>query len=379
MKLDGRNLKAANGYKCFEFSSWKGKLFDFVKGNFSPIYKDEFLESYVFYIDNKELIFKYQYRDELWVYIIDGDVVLNKYAKEDEGCVDDKGFFQQWYTYVPHSCVEEDAIKEVDKIIGALEIVKKEQQQGTRKIKFPKKDRHGYITRKDFEAGLSDEGKEHYWALKFTKDHIKYIDKEPTIAPITLREYFRLCRQFYLANEYVPKCDGKPEELTWLRFRNIPEDPKEAYMRFADGRTDQMDEVDLDDPQDFYDWAKREGRWKDRSQGGHPNEISGKTYLRQHYTDGLNGYFVWSSFIWTYNEVAEFCKEPNVMLSDHETLVKIINGEGKIRVTPFSTNRYGYPNKEFDEPISYDNLSRKQKYRVVWDELEESQFREDRT
>ena len=38
-------------------------------------------------------------------------------------------------------------------------------------------------------------------------------------------------------------------------------------------------------------------------------------------------------------------------------------------------NRYGYPNKDFDEPVGYDNLTRKQKNKVVWDKLTEAEIK----
>jgi len=43
-----------------------------------------------------------------------------------------------------------------------------------------------------------------------------------------------------------------------------------------------------------------------------------------------------------------------------------------LEVTP-SFNRYGYPNKDFQEPVNYDDLTRKQRNKIVWDELKEAQ------
>jgi len=356
------NLQEANAVRNFEFEEWKGEIFDFVKDNFNPSHTDNTVDDYGFFIGKTRWTVRYDRGIKCWLLFIGNELIINKYDEAGENYIDGRGNVREWRSY---PTMDERFVKvlydEYKQLMSEIMTVQIEQEDGTRKIDYPKEKRYGSISRKDFYDGMDDEWRKLYWAFKFSLDDIKYIDKEPVIAPLRLREYFRLCRIYYLANQgdYI---------------KDVPDDPKEAYMRFADGRTDQLDEVDLDDPQDLYDWVKRKGRWQNRHQGGHPTEITGKTYLYPRFTEGLNGYYSWSGFIWNYDDVVTFCREPNLMLSDKEYLVEIIKGNGYLEVTP-SINRYGYPNEEFQEPVSYRHLTRKQKNKVVWNELTEAQIK----
>ena len=353
-------LQQANAVRNLEFEEWKAEIFDFVKDNFSPSHIDDTVDDYEFFIHKTKWMLRYDRGIKCWLFFIGNELLINKYDTVGESYIDDRGNVRSWKLY---PIMDEKFVKalheEFMQLKSELIIVQIEQEDGTRKIDYPRNKQFGRISRKDFYNGMDDEWRQNYWAFTFSTEDIKYIDKQPVIAPLTLREYFRLCRLYYLANQgdYI---------------RNVPDDPKEAYMRFADGRTEQMETVELDDPQDFYDWVKKQGRWQSRSFGGHPYEIIGKTYLYPHYTDGLNGYYVWRGFIWNYNEVVTFCHEPNLMLDNYEYLIEIIKGNGVLEVTS-SYNRYGYPNKEFQEPVRYENLTRKQKNKIVWDELTEAQ------
>lgn len=355
-------LQEANKIKNDKFEELKSGFFNFVKNNFNPCYHGDAFDDYVFFINKKRWTVRYDRGIKCWLFIIEFDVVLNKYDEIGEVFISPDGYLEELQL---HSIEDENLLEslhsEKQQVISKLMAVQAEQKQGIRKIIYPKEEQCGCISRKDFYNGMNEEQRQKYWAFKFTAEDIKYIEKQPIIAPLTLREYFRLCRLYYLANrsEYM---------------RDIPDDPKAAYMRFADGRTEQIETVDLDDPQDFYDWEHSRGRWRDRRSGGHPYEITAKTYLYPHYTDGLNGYYVWHGFIWNYDEAASLCREPNLMLSDSDYLVEIIKGNGLLKVTS-SFNRYGYPNKEFQEPVNYLYLTRKQKAKIVWNELKEAQLK----
>ena len=145
-------------------------------------------------------------------------------------------------------------------------------------------------------------------------------------------------------------------------------------IRFSDGRTNEIENVEQDDPQDFHDWTYKNGRWKDRRQGGHPHEISGKTYLYPYYTDGVNGYYVWRAFMWCYDKAVTLCRELNIMLENKEPLIDIINEVDTLRVES-NSYPYSYSNEEYSELVRYENLTRKQKLRVKWDELTEAKYR----
>jgi len=356
------NLQSANAIFNPEFEEWKGEFFDYVKKTFDPSFQNETFDNYTFFIDQKRWMVRYDRGIKCWMLFTEGDhgFILNKYDVIEDEYIDSRGGLAK----LRSESIDERFFKhlrdEYGQLMARLTAIEAEQRQGIRKVVYPKRQQYGRISRQDFYKGMSEEQRQNYWAFKFAVEDIKYIVKQPVIAPLTLREYFRLCRIYYLANS------GE------FLFRDVPDDPKAAYMRFSDRRTEQMEAVDLDDPQDFYDWVKKKGRWKDRDCGGHPYEIAGKTYLYPRYTDGLSGYYVWSGFIWCYNEAVTLCREPNLMLSDGEYLVEIIKGNGMLEVTP-SFNRYGYPNKDFQEPTNYDDLTQKQRNKIVWDELKEAQ------
>ena len=354
-------LQNANAINNVEFEKRKGEIFDFVKDNFEPSYKDDTVDDYTFFIGTAKWVARYDKGIKCWLFFIGNELLINKYDEISDYYITTDGGLSQRYSY----SVDEQFLRilheEYRYLIDKLTVVQSEQEQGLRKISYPKEKRYGCISRKDFYNGMDEEQKKSYWAFQFSVDDIKYINKQPTIAPLTLREYFRLCRLYYLAN---------PKD-----FKNVPDDPKEAYMRFADGRTEQMENVNLDDPHDFYNWVTKKGRWEGRHSIGHPYEITAKTYLQPHYTDGVNGYYVWRSFIWRYNEVATFCREPNLMLNNIEYLVDIICGKGALEVSP-NINRYGYPNEKFQESVTYGHLTRKQKNKVIWNELAEAKIKQ---
>jgi len=352
-----------NSVLNLEFDKWKREIFSYVAKTFVPSSANGTDDDYVFYIDKERWTIRYDRGIKCWLFIIGYDLIINLYDEPSDIFIDRGGSIREWHY---GERLDEQQTKrlldEVTQIETALRTVAIEQEKGTRKIVFPKKKQHGSISRKDYYAGMDGAEHRQNWALAFTEDDIKYIDKEPVVAPITLREYFRLCRAFYLSY---------PE---W--FKNVPDDPKEAYMRFADGRTERMEDVDLDDAQDFYDWEHRQGRWKGLWQvGGHPHEIAGKTYLYAHYTEGLNGYYVWRvAYVWRNFEAAKFCREPNVLLDDRALLIEIIKGNGTLEVVP-SIYPYGYPNREYQEPVRYCYLTRKQRAKVKWDPLTEAQIK----
>jgi len=360
MRKDYRGLQGANSIKNPELDKFKVELFDFVKGNFQPSFQNDNLTDYTFYIDKAEWVFRYDAELKCWVLIVENEFVLNKYETESEFYINGRGCLEK----LSRSFLNEDILSrwrnDFESIKNLLLNVRREQEQGIRKIDYPKDSREGIISRKDYNSGVDKNNPQHYWSLYFSKDDIKYIDKEPTIAPLTLREYFRLCRVFYLSNPEI--------------FQNVPEDPKEAYIKFADGRTENLEMVELDDPQDLLDWKNEKGRWEKRRSGGHPYEIYGRTYLGLSYTDGYCGYYTWRGFIWNYYEAVTFCREPNVMLFNSEYIIKIINEEDIMQVIP-SITPHGYPNENYSEPVRYEALTRKQKLKVVWDELEEAQYK----
>ena len=63
------------------------------------------------------------------------------------------------------------------------------------------------------------------------------------------------------------------------------------------------------------------------------------------------------------------------MLSDGKYIADAIRRNGKMRVDPYFMRPYGYPNDEYIQPVRYSGLTRKQKRKVVWDELTEAQVR----
>jgi hypothetical protein len=353
-------MKEANAVKSPKFDKLKNEIFDFVNNNFYPAETDETIDDYLFYIDKTQWRVRYDRGIKCWMLFVGDELVINKYDEDGDYYITAGGSVGKWRSYPEPERFAKELNDECRQVVDALITVKTEQESGARKIVYPKEEMYGRISRRDYYSGMSEEQRQTCWALKFSEVDIRYIDKEPVIAPLTAGEYFRLCRIYYLTNP--------------TRYHDVPDDPKEAYLRFADMRHDGLDEVDPDDPQDFYDWLKKRGRWEGRQELGHSCEISSKTFLYPQFIDGLNGYYLWRGFIWNYDEVVTFCREPNLMLSGKEYLVEIIRGNGMLEVTP-GNNRYGYPNKEFQEPVYYKNLTRKQKNKIAWDELKESEIK----
>jgi len=349
-------LQYANRFK--EFDNFKDELFSIVKDKFTPFSVDKTISTYNFFLDKEKLLFQYDNFIKCWIMIVDNKVVLSKYDKDCNKYIDSDGCLGESMTGIIEGDegVFKDTIHEIHKLQQGILEIEKQQKQGIRTIDFPKKKRLGEITRKNYNDGIDI--KQDYWSLYFSQDDIPNIDKEPKIGPLTMREFYRLCKEYYLTN---PKS-----------HKEVPQTPKKAYLKFADGRMDGIDEVDLDDPKDLFDWVHKNGKWKERHQGGHPFEITARTYLYPHYTDGVNGHYVWNGFIWNHNEAKELCKEPNVLLAHRKHLVDIINEKDTLRVTP-NFERHGYPNEKYSEPVRYDSLTRKQKGKIIWDELDETQ------
>ena len=353
-------LKGANTIKDDEFDKLKADLFLAVTKNFNPTQIDDPNTYYEFYVDKKHWVFRYDKGISCWMFIVDGEVVLNKFDGKSGEYITEKGYLMNFDTWQKPTRLASDFRCEMTNAIDTMNRIKSEQQSGTRVIDFPKCRRIGKISRKDYWAGIDDKTNE--WSLAFTENDIPFLDKTPIVAPLTLREYFRLCHIYYKSRE-----SDREENC----IKNVPVNTKDAYMRFSDKRTEDMEKVDLDDPQDFYDWSRRQGRWKERNQGGHPFEICGKTYLFPRYTDKQSGYYEWRSFIWTSHEAITLNREPNVALTDKDYILKVIKGEDWLEVTP-DRNPYGYPNDEFTEYVQYENLAPKQKRKIIWNELLES-------
>ena len=345
----------------------KRDLILFVVETFHPIHQDGEDKTYLFYVKKDEWCFKYDKGIKCWIFFIDNNIVMSLYdddAKDAGSYINEHGNVEELSRNI--EWIENDLHRaefEFDSVKAELLNVAKQQRIGKRDIVYPNHKRWGEISRKNYNHAIypADRGK--IWSLRFTQDHIPHITKEPVPAPLTAREYFRLCHKYYKLNPH--------------KYDNVPADPIEAFLKIADHRTHSVTEVNLDDPQDFCDWTNKTGRWKGRWSIGHEFEIAGRIKFYPCFTDGVNGYFEWHAFIWTYFSVAEFCKEPNVVLADREFLPDIINELDMMRVEPGIVNRaYGYPNKDYSEPVSYlEYLNLKQKRRIKWDELFESQVK----
>jgi len=358
-----RFLTAANSVKDTEFDGMKERFFRYVSEKFDPSFSDETFDDYVFYMKDEEWLVRYDRWLKCWFLGIDNKIIMNRYDSDVDGYLDDTGQVKGWYSHHAFPRMK-DVLNEYERVSDAVRCAAEEQECGTRKLSFPKNKRYGIISIKDFCDGLDENGKNNFWLMRFSGDDIKYICKQPVTEPLTLREYFRLCRLYYLKDPTI----SAP----------IPDDPKKAYLRFSDGRTDEMEGVDQDDPDDLYDWTHMEGRWKGRYQGGHPHEIRARTHLYPYFTDGKSGHYVLSEFIWNYDNAAGLYREPNVMLSDGEYIADAIRRNGRMRVDPHFFRPYGYPNKEFIQPVHYTALTYRQKRKVVWDELIEARIKEPR-
>ncbi|MCL2143805.1 MAG: hypothetical protein FWH44_06090 [Methanomassiliicoccaceae archaeon] len=354
------HLVLANSVKDTEFDAMKYRFFGYINEKFDPSFSDETVDDYTFYINSEKWLVRYDRGITCWFLAVDGRLIMNRYDSDSEFYLGDRGSLERWrsHDFCPNSKV---LMNEYERVSEQIRLTEKEQERGTRKISFPKSKRYGSISMKDFCGGLDEYGKENFWALKFSEEDLGHICKQPVTELLTLREYFRLCRLYYTTDPDISA--------------EIPDDPKEAYLRFSDGRTDEMEDLDQDDPDDLYDWTNRKGRWADRYYGGHPHEIRFKTYLYPHFTDGKKGHYVLSDFIWNYDKAIGICREPNVMLSDGEYIACAVRMKGMIRVDPHFFRPYGYPNKEFIQPVRYEDLTRKQKLKVVWDELTEAQIK----
>ncbi|MDR0335194.1 MAG: hypothetical protein LBH69_04845 [Methanomassiliicoccaceae archaeon] len=354
------HLTLANSVKDPEFDGMKERLFRSVEERFDPSFSDETVDDYVFYIKDERRLVRYDRGIKCWYLIADDKLIMNRYDSDSDIFICPEGHVKKWHSdhcYPNRECV----LKEYERISEGIRCAAKDQECGTRVLSFPKKKRYGRISLKDYCAGLDEWGKNNFWVMKFSEDHIRYICKEPTTEPLTLREYFRLCRLYYLTDTSISAA--------------IPDDPKEAYLRFSDGRTDNMEDVDQDDPRDLYDWAYRKGKWACRYMGGHPFEIRARTYLNPYFTDGTSGHYELREFIWNYDSAVELCKEPNVMLSGRKYIADAIRQKGNMRVSPHLGRPHGYPNKEYIQPVHYPELTRKQKLKIVWDELVEARIK----
>jgi hypothetical protein len=353
-------LALANAIKDPEYDVMKEKFFRYVEERFDPSFVDETVDDYVFYINNEKWLVRYDRGIKCWYLIVDSDLIMNRYDSDSDIYIEPNGSVKKWDSDKIY-WDRKHLLDQYERISVKMRCVAKDQEYGTREIIFPKKKRYGRISLKDFCNGLDEEGRENFWLLKFSEDDIRYICKQPVTEPLTLREYYRLCRVYYLSQPDISA--------------RVPDDPKEAYIRFSDGRTDNMEGVNPDDPQELYDWTYRKGEWKDRDQGGHPHEIRGRTHLYPYFTDGTSGHYVLSEFIWCYDCAVELCKEPNVMLRDGKYIADAIRRNGMMRVDPHFGRPYGYPNENYIQPVHYNFLTRKQKLKVVWDELVEAQIK----
>jgi len=354
------HLVWANSVKDAWFDGIKDRFFRYINEKFDSSFSNETVDDYNFYMKDEEWLVRYDRGIRCWFLAVDGRLIMNRYDSDGDIYLSDRGGVEKWrsHNFYPNRKI---LLEEYERISEEVRRTAKEQECGTREISFPKKKRYGSISVKDFCDGLDEQGKKNFWAMRFSEDDIRYICKQPTTEPLTLREYFRLCRLYYLTDPTIS--------------RPIPDDPKEAYLRFSDGRTDEMEGVDQDDPEDLYDWEYRKGRWANRHQGGHPHEIRSRTYLSPHFTDGVKGHYVLSEFIWNYDNTVELCREPNVVLRDGKYIADAIRRNGKMRVDPHFFRPYGYPNEEYIQPVRYEGLTTKQKRKVVWDELVEAQIK----
>ena len=129
--------------------------------------------------------------------------------------------------------------------------------------------RVGKVTRADYWKAFPEE-KLKYTVTQHERD-ILMQENANTHVPKTAREYYEAVAVCYRAIGL--------EENECFRFRDSEEEhkryggmtPKELYYRYADGRDDDLSEVNLDSEEEFGKWLRHEAPYT--SWGGHPFEI----------------------------------------------------------------------------------------------------------
>ena len=129
--------------------------------------------------------------------------------------------------------------------------------------------RVGKVTRANYWKAFPEE-KLKYTVIQHERD-ILMQENANTHVPKTAREYYEAVAVCYRAIGL--------EENECFRFRDSEEEhkryggmtPKELYYRYADGRDDDLSEVDLDSEEEFGKWFRHEAPYT--SWGGHPFEI----------------------------------------------------------------------------------------------------------
>jgi hypothetical protein len=198
---------------------------------------------------------------------------------------------------------------------------------------LPPQHRTGTIRRRDF-WNVWPEAREEFFKDIAPEDVADFIrlasaqvedhrDFHGRLASMSAGDFYRFCAMGYAANNYYG-CDKTP---------------KEQYYLHADGRDEELGEVDLDSPEAFYAWLT------DRSHyGGHPWEVcrgGNSTHISLYVQNDEKGYYLnlagdaWNRTI----EVVKFYLALRragipVFLSEAHTLADRLAETEKIGIVP---------------------------------------------
>lgn len=195
------------------------------------------------------------------------------------------------------------------------------------------------------------------YAREDTKQYVFY-------PSFTANEFYRCCALGYQANHYP---DG---DLS----------PKEQYYHHADGRDNDLKDINPDDPEAFKSWITDHSHW-----GGHPWEVcrggnSTHIALYVHYTEKGYKLTLAGNAIGRYIETIRFYMALrqagySVELCDMESLVKRIKGIEKIGIVPDGViPRYCSTWFPGEDIIAFMNLPYEERDKIaakcVWQPLE---------
>ena len=193
---------------------------------------------------------------------------------------------------------------------------------------LPAKHRTGTITRKELFDIFPEEREDLFKNLS-NEDRQAFITcateamPEERLPSMTANDFFRFCAYGYEANGY--KCTDRT--------------PMEQYYLHADGRDDELREIDPDSPEAFHQWLTER-----KYHGGHPWEVcrgGNSTHIALYVSNDEDGYYLTlagSSRVRTIETVKFYLalqrKGLPVRLREAATLVERLQETEKIGIVP---------------------------------------------
>lgn len=269
-------------------------------------------------------------------------------------------------------------IEKVNKIIGMM---KKDEYNDyiSKNLSYSK--RYGTITRSDYykiyeqerESYLKDisknEIKEFEKLIKMQSDEKEIEDK---LESFTANDFYSACYLGYAENKY--------EDVQKYS-------PKEAYYKYADGRDEDLKDIDIDSEEEFFKWYFDKNKF-----GGHPWEVcrggnSTHIDLGVRNKDGKWYYFLrgksWNRSIETIKfYLALRRKGLPVFLEDAQEILNRLLGKDKIGIVPdFVIPRYcesNFPNEKILDfmHLPYDENKAKMIQYAKWRDIEKQYLKQ---